>query len=103
MKNKAKFFLSILLLLSLFPLNADEWKWYSDWNTGYCGYASASFIGTTKTVNPETDAAIIELAYRSYDMVSFLYHPKKLSKQQTFLLESALRQFDSLIMKCTVL
>ena len=49
---KKKIVLLSFFLFILSQISANELKWYSDFSTGYCGYAGASYKGTTSTVNP---------------------------------------------------
>ena len=91
---KKKIVLLSFFLFILSQISANELKWYSDFSTGYCGYAGASYKGTTSTVNPGQLATTIEQGYRSMGVFHFINHPQKLSKQQNFLLWEALREYD---------
>ena len=81
----------MFFLVCIIPLFSDELRFYSEGR--YRGYAVAEYIGTTKNINPSRFADEGELRVRSTG-VPIIRYCQKLSKQEIFLLWSAINQWD---------
>lgn len=81
------------VLLWVTPIYAADIKWYSDWKNGYCGYAGADYIGTTKNIDPNAYANNAEAHLRSLGVYITRYC-QKISKQENYLLWSALSMYN---------
>ena len=79
-----------MLIFILFSINAQS---YYDWNNGYSGSAVAYYLGTTKTINPAQVAEDAEHNMRSIGLKVTGYC-QKLSKTESFLIWSALNEYD---------
>ena len=90
MKKKLNFCLFMFFLI-IVPLFSDELRFYS--KGGYRGHAMAEYVGTTKNINPARFADEGERRVISVG-VPIIRYCQKLSKQECFLLWSALEQWD---------
>lgn len=79
-----------LLCCTIFPVAAQEL--YSDRSNGYSGHAGAHYIGTTKDVNLAEHWAGLERHMGK--RFTFLRAIQKLSKEENFLLWSALNEYE---------
>lgn len=90
MKKKVIIIFSLCMVCSV--LFGQEMKQYHDWNNGYHGYSRAMYRGTIKVVNPQIlyDILIenVKPAFRSARKCL------KLSKQEIFLIDAALKEYD---------
>ena len=77
-------------IVHIFPA---DMRWYSDYSKGYSGYAGADYIGTTKNINPSKFANEGEQRLRNIG-VTISRYCEKLSKAESFLMWSALEQYD---------
>lgn len=89
MNKKFKICFISVLFISFIPLYA---KYYADPKNGYSGWANAYFIGTTKEVDPLEEATKIEASIKQEGL--FLGYCRKFSKEQRFLICSALQEFN---------
>ncbi len=90
---KKKMILCVVLLFSLVSvLNAVGPKYYYDYKNGYEGHSLANYVGTTK----KFDISILNKGNIDYMLScgSFVEPLSKLTKEENFLLWSALREFD---------
>lgn len=84
----------IMALCIVFFVNA-EMKYYSDWINGYKGYGEAIYVATSDKIDPKEisdgwEENIKKLGY------SITYRCRKLTNQQSFLIGSALSEYDLL-------
>lgn len=93
MNMKKKIMFIFLISISLIPLFGAKSKYYYDYQNGYSGYASADYLGSTKK-----GFNIIEYKTNMEGMLgSYGYSFKKcagLSKQESFLLWSAIDEYN---------
>lgn len=92
MKNKRIIVLLVCIFSCFIPLFSADSKFYSDFENGWCGYSRADYIGTTRNVNPSQFAAEAERRVKSFFRIT--RYCEKLSRQENFLLWSALGEYD---------
>ncbi len=91
---KKSFFCFLFLFIFLFnSLKASEPKYYFDDINGYEGYSLAEYMGTVRTIDPEATAIAWEQVAIE-DGAEVIKHSEKLTKQEQFLLWSALEEFE---------
>ena len=92
MKIKKIIFIFVLFIGLLISISATDIRFHSDSGNGWYGYSGADYVGTTKTVNPSQFAEEAEnRAARYFRIVRYC---EKLSRQENFLLWSALNQYN---------
>ena len=85
-------FVFVLSIVSAVPLFAGEMKNYSDWINGYSGTSGAEYMGTTTEIDLEK---LIMNGRQSFKQkAQYIGDCKKLTKEENFLLWSALNEFD---------
>lgn len=90
--KKAVVVLVIALFVATFA-SAQMLKSYYDWENGYSGKAYALYVNTTNTVDPIDVASSV----REYSLTLGLHYLRpahKLSKQEYFLIKSALNEYN---------
>lgn len=87
---KKQIFCLIILITQCVFIFAQNLKFYYDYDSGYEGKARAFYVGTTQTINPSQSAKRLE----SVPNLIVTKYCEKLSKEETFLLWSALKEYD---------
>lgn len=92
---KKKLIICGIMALCIVSFVNAEMKYYSDLINGYKGYAQAFYVGTTKNIDPKSfsdgwEENIKRLGY------SITYRCRKLTNQQSFLIRSAINEYDLL-------
>lgn len=77
-------------IVHIFPADT---RWYYDYSKGYSGYARADYLGTPKNINLSKLANECEQHLRNIG-VTISGYCEKLSKAESFLMWSALEEYD---------
>ncbi|EMB24376.1 hypothetical protein E4N83_10935 [Treponema denticola] len=89
-----KILIFILMLLFVWGLEAEELKFYSFKDRGYSGYAIASYMAYMPPLDVVEKLAERNEEYYKEQNAFIRYNRGKLSKQESFLLWSALNEYD---------